>query len=490
MQHTDFASDAVETPFGVVVGKREGQVVRFAGVPYAAPPVGQRRFRLPEPPAPRAEPLDCRGAGSIPPQLPSRLAKVMGDYPAAQDEDCLHLDIWVPAERNAKTAVLVFLHGGAFMTGGGSLPCYDGGKLAASTGMIVVNVSYRLGVLGFLAIPGVAPANLGLHDQIAALRWIKEAIPSFGGDADTITIAGQSAGALSIALLLAMPSARGLFKRAVMMSAPLGLALPTADEQSRLGGKLMGQLGLAEGDLAGAQVLPTSRILEAQLALLRLGGGTPGDVSPPFVPAIDNKLVTVEPNQALAESALDHDLMIGTTREEMAAFYYGDEALESMADAAAEAAFTRHFGDAADEMMRKARSRRVPSTAIAILGDLNGDILFGAPSREFARVQATLGGSPYVYQFDWQSPTRGIEACHCIELPFLFGNVETWREAPMLVSADWREVADLSRIFQGAIGAFAKTGMPAGADLPDWPSYGETHAIQHFDRTIMATAAA
>jgi para-nitrobenzyl esterase len=473
-----------------LIGSRQNGVIRFSRVPYAAPPVQGRRFLLPEPLPAWDEPLDCTGSGAVPPQLPSRLAKVMGHYPARQDEDCLHLDIWVPEELTAKAPVFVFLHGGAFMTGGGSLPCYDGSVLAARSGMIVVNVSYRLGALGFLPIRGVAPANLGLHDQISALRWIRKAAHSFGADADNVTAAGQSAGAYSIALLLATSNGQALFNRAIMMSAPLGLELPTADALERLGQAYMDTLGLASGDRSGLQELPVERLLGAQLKLLQARGGAPGDVTPPFVPAIDGELVPTDPRKALTQDAVVCDLMIGTTREEMAAFYYGDESLAKIAADAASAAFRRHHGDEAEHAMRRARTRRVPNTPVAHLGDLMTDIVFAGPSLDLARAQAAQGRTPFVYRFDWQSPTRGIQACHCIELPFLFGNLDIWQAAPMLAGADMREVADLSRIFQGALAAFARSGRPEGLDLPAWPDYGERRAVQYFDKAISVSEAA
>lgn len=484
-------TEIIETPYGALIGRRQQDVIRFSRVPYAAPPIQRRRFRLPEPPAAWNAPLDCTGKGVVPPQLASRLAKVMGDYPSRQDEDCLHLDIWVPAERAAKTPIFVFLHGGAFMTGGGSLPCYDGSALAASTGMIVVNVSYRLGALGFLPIEGVAPANLGLHDQISALRWIREAASSLGGDANTITVAGQSAGAYSIAVLLATPDGRGLFNRAIMMSTPLGIEPPTVDALERRGRDYMDALGLAPGDRRGIQELPIDRLLGAQLKLLQRGGGVPGDVTPPFLPAVDGQLIPANPLEALSQgAAAECEFMIGTTREEMAAFYHGDSALAEVAQDVMSATFQRRYGGDAQQAIRLARARRVPNTPIALLGDLATDMLFAGPSLDVARAQAERGRPPFVYRFDWQSPTPGIQACHCIELPFLFGNLDVWQAAPMLAGADMREVADLSGIFQGALAAFSRNGTPDGAELPAWPHHGERRAVLHFDRAISVSAAA
>ncbi len=479
----------VETPFGVLVGAREGGVVRFSRVPYAAPPVKGLRFRLPEPLPVLGEPLDCTGEAVVPPQLPSRLAKVMGNYPMRQEEDCLHLDIWVPTERADNIPVFVFLHGGAFMTGGGSLPCYDGSVLAANSGMMVVNVSYRLGALGFLPIKGIGPANLGLHDQIMALRWIRKAAAAFGGDEGNITVAGQSAGAYSIALMTTMPDCRKLFDRAVLMSAPLGLALPTVDAQEQLGQDYLATLGVSPSDGNQLRDVPVARLLDAQLKLLQRGGAAPGDVTPPFLPAIDGDLIPADPREALAEgTAASCDLMIGTTREEMAAFYYGDEGLAARGEEVVQAAFRRRFGEGANDAILRARAQRVPGTPLSLLGDLMTEAVFAQPSRELAAAISDRRRPTFVYRFDWQSPTPGIQACHCIELPFLFGNVDRWAAAPMLAGTNKGEVEDLSRIFQGAIAAFARRGTPDGPGLPAWPAYGSSRSILHFDKAVEAAA--
>ncbi|BCH30488.1 carboxylic ester hydrolase [Mesorhizobium sp. L-8-10] len=490
-ERTPTTSCIIDTPYGALTGARSDGVVSFSRVPYASPPVRRLRLRLPEPVRPWKEPLDCTREGPVPPQLPSRLAKIMGDYPALQDEDCLHLDIWVPENGSAETPVFVFLHGGAFMTGGGSLPCYDGALLAKNTATIVVNISYRLGALGFLPIKGVAPANLGLHDQIAALRFIREIAPALGGDAANITVAGQSAGAFSIALLLATPAHRTLFKRSIMMSAPLGLELPSVEASEPLGQDYMTALRLAPDDRDGIEAQPIERLIAAQLELLKAKAGTPGDVTPPFLPVIDGELVPVNPLEALVGgAAADAEVMIGTTREEMTAFHYGDEGLAKVADEVTVAAFRRHYGDQAERAMREARARRMPATGLSLLGDLMTDAVFAGPSLAVAHAQVEEGRSPYVYRFDWQSPTPDIKACHCIELPFLFGNLGTWREAPMLAGADMRELADLSRVFQGALAAFARSGTPEGPGLPAWPDHGSRRVVQHFNSFIQAAAAA
>src|SRR5262249_9626823 len=159
---------------------------------------------------------DATKDGPIAPQARSRLSHVMGDFERPQSEDCLTLNIWTPALDSKKRPVLVWIHGGAFSSGAGSLPWYSSERFAADGDLVAVSIHYRLGVLGFLCLPGVSDGNLGLLDQIAALRFVRDEIAAFGGDPDNVTVVGQSAGAASIAILMTMPSAGGLFRRAIL----------------------------------------------------------------------------------------------------------------------------------------------------------------------------------------------------------------------------------------------------------------------------------
>jgi para-nitrobenzyl esterase len=480
----------VETAFGRVQGEAEGGFIRFSGLPYGGPVIGAQRFALPGD-APRWTGVrDATAKASIPPQPPSRLAKVMGDFPATQDEDCLHVDVWMPRERQQAAPVFVFLHGGAFITGGGSVSCYDGGLLAERTGAVVVNVTYRLGVLGLLPVQGIAPPNLFMHDQIAALRWVRQTIAAFGGDPACVTIVGQSAGAYSIALLLAHPVGRELFDRAILMSTPLGLALPTRDDAEKLARELLAELGLAPNQATSLRDVPLQRLLQAQIALLRRPStGAPGDVSPPFLPVIDGDLVPALPMQAIAAGAGAWcPTMIGVTREEMAAFYI-DSPLENISDEAVLREYQKVHGDNAAEAFQKALAARAPSAPVAALMDLRGDEMFVTPSHALARLQGKGGHRAFVYQFDWQAPQSNVSACHCIDLPFLFGNLDHWQGALMLAGSNPTETADLSRAMQNAFAAFARSGDPNAPGLPVWPSHDRQGAVLHFDRKITAVGA-
>ncbi len=494
----DLSQVVVHSPFGALRGRVDGGVARFRRVPYAPAPVGPARFALPGEPPRWSGVRDACVPGSVAPQLPSRLDAVMGAYPAGMDEDCLHLDIWAPWQGTAAPAgpapVLVFLHGGAFMTGGGSLDCYDGALLARRAGIVVVNVSYRLGLFGFLARPDFAPANLGLHDQRAALRWVSQAIAAFGGDAGNVTVSGQSAGAFSVAAMLADPACRGLFRRAILMSAPLGLALPRAADAPPTAEAMLRALGRDPADLEPLRTLPVADLLGAlarvQQERMLPPSPVPGDVTPPFLPTVGEDGLARSPIDALSEGAGAWcDTLVGVTRDEYAAFAHGNPSFERFTPEQLRAEYRRLFGDGADEALARARAQLAPADPASVLSALRSDEVFAGPSAELAQAQAQHGARSYLYQFDWASPRAGLQACHCIDLPFLFGNLDTWQAAaPMLQGADAGELQDLSATFQGALCAFVRTGRPEGGSLPRWPGFGSNGACMHFGRRTQAGA--
>jgi para-nitrobenzyl esterase len=480
----------VETPFGAVRGTRHQGIASFRRLPYSRPRTGSERFGRPTEPPTWAGIRDATARGPVPPQLPSRLDAVMGTHPMTLDEDCLHVDVWSPDVADATAPVLVFIHGGAFMTGGGSLPCYDGETLARNTGLVVVTVSYRLGILGFMPIPEFDAVNLGLHDQIAALRWVRQAIGAFGGDPRNVTVAGQSAGSHSIAIMLGLPHGRDLFDRAILMSAPLGLTLQRAQDVTGPRTALLGQLGRSPSDLEALRSASVEALLNAQRAMQGAAqvAGRVGDVTPPFLPVLDGELVTRDPLDAIRDgTGAWCPSIIGMTREEQSAFTVGLPMLFNLTEEQLRQAFVQQFGDDADAALAAARARRVPGRPHAILGDLKSDLLFKAPSLAYAEAQSAHGhASTYFYQFDWQSPMPHMDAGHCLDLPFLFGNLDVWSEAPMIKGADEDEVRGLVGIFQGSLAAFVRSGNPNGAGHPVWPAFVDGRAVLHFDRQIRA----
>jgi para-nitrobenzyl esterase len=481
---SDAALDAIECDSGVLQGARDRGALVFRNVPFAEPPIGELRFEPPREPEPWTGVRDATRDGPIAPQGRSRLAGIMGDFTAEQSEDCLTLTVWTPAADTARRPVLVFIHGGGFSSGAGSLPWYSGRTLSSANDIVVVTVNYRLGALGYLYLPGVSPGNLGLLDNIAALRWVQRNIERFGGDPAQVTVAGQSAGAMSIFAMMVSPGAKGLFHRAIPQSTAFGRLAATAADAESVGAQFADLLGVPPTDRAGFKTVRVNVLLEASGKLARLRNVF-GNPSPPFLPTIDGETIPDEIIQSIRKGAGAHiDLMIGTTREESAAFCALDPAIQTAGEAQVHEVFERIFGTAANEQIDAYKRRRPMHSAQALLTDVITDEQFLMTTLRVAEWRAAAGRPAHVYQFDWQSPAhRGFGACHCIELPFVFGNVEQWPDAPMLAGADPEEVTALGRMMVRAWGAFVRTGSPNDGDLAQWPPYEPTRrATMRFDR--------
>jgi para-nitrobenzyl esterase len=384
---------------GELRGHREDGITAYRGVPYAAPPIGPARFRPPQSPPSWHGIRDATRVGPAAPQPPSRLVAVMGNPRVEQDEDCLTLNVWTPD--GPPRPVLVFLHGGGFLSGSGGLDWYDGAELARRGGIVVVTVNYRLGVLGFLSLD---EANGGVRDQIQALRWIQDNIAAFGGDPAAVTVAGQSAGAISILAMLSASAAHGLFHRAILQSTPAGMRPQTAQEAATRTAEFLDVLG--DGD---PRTRPVTEILAAQQEVVRRQAG----VEPPFQLVADGEIVGADPIAA----AGGVPILIGITRDEAGAYHPG--------------------GDRGAELTES---------------------MFRRPAERIAE----RGNPAWAYQFDWCPPGSPFGACHCIELPFVFGNLPAWRDAPMLDGAVPNALVD---IVQTAWISFVRYGDPG------WPAH-------------------
>lgn len=403
----------IATGLGRLAGRREGAAVAFRNLPYAGP---TPRFALPAPPQPWTGLRDAGADGPIPPQSRSRLAAVMGDFDQPQAEDCHSLTIWTPAVDGRRRPVLFWIHGGGFSSGAGSLPWYDGAALAAAGDIVVVTPNYRLGPFGWLLAPGLSPANLGLRDQAAALGWVAAHIADFGGDPTAITVGGQSAGGYST-LLLTLP---GQPRRAILQSAPLGLA-PLPEARAIELGRMF--LDLLDGDPA---TLPAAQLLAAQ-GRLAAATARPNDPTPPFMPVATDELAG-DWRATLADIATRGDTLVGATAHEMAAFV-----------------------------------PMTPENRAGLVGA--GEALFNAPTQGYAAAAEAAGRQAFVYRFDWLSPQPGRGACHCLELPFLLGRAGAWDEAPMLAGTDPGVIAALSATMQRAWIGFVRDGDPG------WPAW-------------------
>jgi para-nitrobenzyl esterase len=460
----------VAAPSGAVRGIDAGGLRRFRGVPYAQPPVGPLRFAAPVPVTPWSGVLDATGPATVAPQGPSRLVAAVGDFTAPQSEDCLRLSVTTPAADDRRRPVLVWLHGGGYSSGGGGLDWYDGSRLAHEGDVVLVGVNYRLGPLGFLRVDGVGGGDAGLLDMIEALRWVRDNIAAYGGDPHKVTVFGQSAGAHSTLLMLTMPQARRLFRRAILQSAPGGvppLTSAQADHHAALLHSALGYHGCSAGQLRQRlRDEPVERLLAAARQVARRTA-TLGGVAPPFLPVVDglgttDRLVDAAGRGAVAAGI---PIVVGTNRDEAWAMVAGQPA------ATASRAGVQRVIDAGGRADRNRLywTRRAAPSPADVLVDVMTDRNFTAPAHALAATTADRGGEVWAYRLDWAPAGSPLGACHCLELPLVFGTASAWSHTPMTAGADPAEQEALSRLIRGSWLSFARSGRP-GNGLP-WPSY-------------------
>jgi para-nitrobenzyl esterase len=470
---------------GRVRGVRRGDLWSFSGIAYGRAPVGNLRWRRPRPPEPWEDIRDASSFGPIAPQAVSATGITSPSDPAAADpqsEDCLTLNVWTPELPDRPTTapgagrpVMVWIHGGGFTSGSGSVFLYRGGSFSRS-GVVVVTINYRLGALGFLghralAEPDGSVGNWGLQDQVAALAWVRDNIAIFGGDPANVTVFGESAGGFSICALLGVPSARGLFRRAVVQSG--GVHVHTVEQAERSAEHLAAALGLTRCDRASLATVPAAELVAAttQMAARR---PDPGQLPLPFLPVVDGRFLPRHPLRAVeAGASAGIDLLIGTNRDELTLFGLGNPALLALDDAGVlrwvENAAPDMHGPALLHAYREARRRRGESlTPTALWVAAGTDLVFRWPSLQLAAAHGARGGRTFVYLFTWESPAFGglLGSCHALELPFVFGAVHV--PAVQLFSGGGPQAETLSRQMQDAWVAFARTGDPSHAGIGEW----------------------
>jgi carboxylesterase type B len=440
----------VTTGQGTVRGRDPDQhgVRSFRGIPFAAAPQGPLRFQPPAPPSSWDGVRDCAAFGAAPPQLPP-IAGVPPIWRPQAGLDCLTLNVWTPDLGAAGLPVMVWIYGGLWKHGSSSMPQYDGATLARS-GVVVVTVNYRVGFEGFGQLPGV-PANRGLLDQLAAMEWVRHNIAAFGGDPDTVTLFGQSAGAASTALLVAAPAAAGLMRRAIAQSIPAGVR--TLAEAEQITAKLAAAAG-APATWEGFAHLPPEAILAVQdVPLTR-----PEDGFTAFGPVVDGELVTGPAWTAIAERAgRDVDLICGFTQEEYRGMAPGaaatDVDLQVVADAVG-------LPPGAGVAYREAHPG---STDADLFVTLMSDALVRMPTLWVAEAHAKAGGRTWLYDLAWRGAAIGPG--HGVDVPLIFGDATSRRAARLLGSPPPRDFAALSEQLRAAWTGFAATGDPG------WPGY-------------------
>jgi para-nitrobenzyl esterase len=451
--------DRVKVEGGWVSGQEEGNVHVYKGIPFAAPPVGALRWRAPQPAAPWDGVRACTQFGPSPMQnKPVPFLMWTEEYliPAEQiSEDCLYLNVWTAARTaRERRPVLVYIYGGAFTSGGGNVPIYDG-QAIVKKGVVYVTFNYRVGLFGFFSHPELsresghqASGNYALMDQIAALKWIKNNIVAFGGDPNNVTIAGQSAGSMSVNCLVASPLAKGLFEKAIGESGANfsreSLSLASAEGE---GQKIAQKLGVVS--LAAMRALPAEELLKKGQGNWRPvvdGYVLPEQVADIFISKKENTVA----------------LLTGWNEDEGIVFGPGKSATDYKQDMA------KQYGADAETVLRFYPADN-DSIAAASQVKLSRDLIFGRENFAWANIASSQGQKVFVYRFVRKPPTtRGGKlwgAFHTAEVPYAYDNLKVVRRP--FEPVDY----NLSDAMSSYWVNFAKTGDPNGVGLPRWEPY-------------------
>ncbi len=463
---------------GQVVGTNHAGVNAFLGIPYAAPAVGLDRYREPQPVVAWEGRRDATRHGPTPAQTP---------YPSPMDAvlpssvtpgaDYLNVSVWAPAE-GEHLPVMVWIPGGAFVRGANSIATYDGSAFARD-GVVLVGVNYRLGAPGFAVLDG-APTNLGLRDQLAALAWVRDNVAAFGGNPDDVTLFGESAGAMSVATLMASPAAQGLFHRAILQSGG-ATAVCSLDDARLVSAELAAELGVpATAEAFGA--LDPQAVLAAQTAVALaiqadpnpqrwgasvLRGGL-GIMS--LFPVIDGDLVPDVPQVAIADgAAAGMPLLLGTTQEEYRLFLVSTGLVDVVTTEMLPMLAAR-YGWPADAV-ETYTANRPGASAGDVASAILTDAAFRVPTTALASAQHAAGGTVHTYEFAWPTPVGGLRACHALEIGFVFDTL-----GPRSAMAGETAPQPLADEMHRAWVAFARDGDPG------WTAWTpEDPAVMTFD---------
>ncbi|PCJ94497.1 MAG: carboxylesterase [Flavobacteriaceae bacterium] len=485
------------TEYGKVRGYIQNGIHTYKGIPYAK----AERFVAPEKPDAWEGVRSSTMFGPVAPLLtPTTSVRDEGEFVFDHDwgypnEDCLRINIWTPSiDDGKKRPVLFWIHGGGFTTGSSQeLPSYDGENLSKKGDVVVVSINHRLNILGFLDLSAYGEkykhsANNSMLDIVAALEWVKANISNFGGDPNSVTVFGQSGGGAKVNTLMAMPAAQGLYHKAVNQSGSFRTAMLDKNDTQQIGEEVVNILGLDQGNIDSIQNIPFTTLSDASAKALKIVGekrAASGKANIGFGlnwgPSVDGEDL---PFQVFSDEAFelskDIPLLLGTAKNEFAPFANMRFVHSSEEDILAH--IKNQYKEKADDYIKAVKKAYPNDTDPKDLIDV--DLMFrpGAVVQANAKASVKNGAAVYMYLFTWQSPVFDgkYKALHCMELPFVFDNIEKAKN----MTGGGKELQGLADNMSWAWINFAETGNPNHEGLPEWPAYTPANtATMHFDNT-------
>ena len=478
----------VDTAYGPVRGIDDGKAMSWKGVRYAAPPVGDLRFRAPEPPQPWTEVADADDYGFVCPQPP--VPNFPLDLGAPENEDCLFVNIWAPPGTKPGDAkpVMVWVHGGAYVLGSGTQPLYDGRRLAAGGDVVVVTLNYRIGVFGFLDLSQVSDrfqSNVGIRDVLAGLRWVRDNIAAFGGDPSRVTVFGESAGAGSITTMLAIPEAEGLFAGAIAQSSP-ATSVYDQNRAQRVTRQVLEHLGITDTEAHRLTEVDVPALLSATKRVFdEVPVRNPGTLA--FVPIVDGDLLHDYPVQVARQGGTHPvPLILGTNRNEAALFRLMRSPLMPITPKAITSMFNEIAAEQPDLQLPTEEQLGLTYRGKGRGTSIASDVGFRMPSVWLAEGHCRTA-PVYLYRFDYSTPIMKlllVGAAHATELPYVWGTLGAPKDVTLKLGGA-KTAKALSKRIRARWTSFASTTKPTGpAGEPDWTPYQEAdRACLVMDRT-------
>ncbi|MGF9699410.1 carboxylesterase/lipase family protein [Paenibacillus sp. MABNR03] len=465
----------VNMRYGIVQGEHLHGTRVWKGIPYAKPPVGELRFQAPVQPESWDGIREARKFGPENIQPRNHQAEGMAGEPPVESEDSLYLNIWAPEKESSDPLpVMVWIHGGSFTSGAGSQPLYDGTQLVLRGNVIVVTMNYRLGPLGFMHMAPLGDGfatNVGLLDQVAALQWVKDNIGAFGGDPGNVTVFGESAGSMSIAALMAMPAAKGLFHRAIMQSG--ASQFMPAEQAAEIRSAMLKVLGVEPHDLHKLKTIPAEQIVAAGEAVKKHSGAAMALL---FQPVLDGVTLPKSPLEAVREGAAQGiPVLIGTTLHEGSLFIQPHVPYSEEINMVKAVDFMTP-----DLENRAAIADSYPKTADG-QAQVMTDLFFWRSALQYAAAQQKYA-PVWMYRFDWVMPEHPLlkKSIHSIDIFFAFNTLPVLK---FMNAEPDAAAAELAGKVQDAWLSFAKHGRPE-TDGVNWPAYKEDRATLIFNHDI------